>query len=265
MNTQNNQSMEEWVFDDVKNQLRGKQLNTDDIEYLEKFSLFNEQVFSLLSYSAAMMYLNPSLRYLVNLNEENTLKNPFFKILMTLEDTNYKIFIVSFANLFNLNSTKNDTFTIRTLLREIGIKRNGKVEFKKNSTVLFNQNDRNKALLERTLNFFDNKEHKKDIKSMVDLRNHIIAHPTTKDFDYNELPKKLNEYTEFLLFCIENLYIIMDLDQQIDFRTHYKEERYRWAFYFNTIKKYGSKITSNSFIDPMLDAYEISKKMTKDF
>jgi len=179
------ETINEVIHKQVSNNLSNLVLNTMEQEFILKFELFIEDSLSLASYGATLPYLNKALVYLLNKSEENAIQNPFIKIAMTLEDATFKAFILTFANLFNINNPKDDTFTIRSLFRSIGKIENGLVVIDSSMPSLIKNNFNTRQLCKNVLGFFDDKNNKNIIESYVNLRNHEVGHSTVKSVDYS--------------------------------------------------------------------------------
>ena len=255
-------TIDQIIEEQINIQFKEKSLTSNEMEYLKKFTLFIEEGLSLVSYAAAIRYINPSLVYLLNKNLKNALSNPFIKLFMTLEDSIYKVFILSFANLFLLNSPEKDTFSIRSLFSELAKKQNGKIVFSIKYPSILVKDDISRKSIESVYTFFEDKNNKQIFSKIIEIRNHIVAHPTTKGFNYSDLPTNLNQQIEFLILAIEKLHHVIGIKQYFDIGKFYKEEMYRWAFFYENVKKHGEKFLSDNFTNELLSAFEIGKSKT---
>jgi len=248
---------------DIFEQTCDKHLNEKEVEYLRKFALFLDEGLSLVRYAAAMRYMQPILLILLESNRENATNNPFFQILMTLEDTSYKSFILSFANFFLLINPKKDTFTIKSLHNELASKKNNNIFYSEEYDNLLVKSELSKKYLKYVFDFFENKRNKQNITTVVDMRNHIIAHMTIKNFEYDSLPEKLNDEIEFFIRVTENLHKIIGIKQLFNIRDYYKDEMMRWAFLYNNIKGYSDFLMSDKLTEKIVEAFNLGKSKTK--
>jgi hypothetical protein len=238
-------------------------LNKDEQEFTEKFSLLIKDCLSLARYGASLPYLSKSLELLLSKNEDNILLNPFFKIAMTMEDATFNAFILNFANLFNTNSPKEDTYTIRSLVRCIGKFKNGVIVINTNLPSLIKNNFKTRELCKNVLGFFDDKNNKSIIDSFANLRNHEIGHSTIKPVDYTLIESNLNHFIEFIFTTVEGLYDILDIQDRVLIRQVYEEDRDRWGFFLNNVILYSEVITSDDFTHKIVNAFNKAKSNTR--
>lgn len=260
---ENNELLEDVLRKNIFDQVKNRQINLTDFErdYLNKVSLFTYESLSLINYSAGLPYLSKTLKLLMGNNKENILKNPFFKILTTLENALFNQFILLFANLFTKKYVKEDTFSIRSLFRTIGKMNKGKIVIDSKLPNLIDNNDESKETLEKVLLFFDDDENSKTIDYYLELRNKVIAHPTINR-NFSGLGNKLNHFIIFLLELNDLLYKLLGLNQIIDFEKLYKDEVANWGFMFETVKKNVASITSDDLTNEIVSAYEEMKEKT---
>ncbi|MBN2797306.1 MAG: hypothetical protein JXR88_17980 [Clostridia bacterium] len=259
----NQDTIDEVINNQIKNSTSHLNLNDKEKDFLKKFALLVEDALTISSYGAALPYLHKSLISLISKNEDNALINPFIKIGMTMEDATFRSFIILFANLFNINSIKEDTFSIRTLFRSFSEYKNDLIVIDGTMPNILNNSFKLRELCKRVFRFFSEKSNIEIISNFVDMRNHGIGHSTIKAIDYTTIEKNLNHFFDFLIVIIEELYDILKIKVCIDIRKAYDEDRNRWGFYLSNINKYENKILSNEFTIELTKAYEIAKNKTK--
>ncbi len=251
--------------DDLKKyidiQIRDKKIKLTEYEekYLKKVSLFTYESVNFIKYSAAMRYFSNSLKILMEINQINALKNPFFQLLMTIEMALFNNFILSFSNLFTLLNPKEDTFSIFSLFKTIGKKEKKLIHIQEELPNLVKNNFKTREGLKRVYDFFENKENKEIIEIYRKLRVHIVAHHTTER-NYDKLEQRLNVFPKFVSEVNPLLYELLGLRQDIDFKKLYEKEIDIWAFYFGTIKIKGAYLLSDEITDKIIDAFEKMKE-----
>lgn len=156
----------------IDTQIKDKKIKLTEYEekYLKKVSLFTYESVNFIKYSAAMRYFSNSLKFLIEVNQTNALKNPFFQALMTLEMALFNNFILSFANLFTLLTPKEDTFSILSLFKTIGKKEQKLIKIKDKLPNLVKNNFKTREGLKRVYDFFENVENKEIIEIYRKLR-----------------------------------------------------------------------------------------------
>lgn len=259
-NIDNSKNIEEFIETLSLSNLKKNSLNDLEKEFISKIILFQRESLSLINYAASMPYLNNSLNLLVEKNQQNFLGNPFSRLLMTAEDAIFKTFIITFANLFNIQSVKKDTFSIRTIFKTIGDYDKGLIVITNLMPNLITNNHKTREAVKKVFNFLEDKNNKIIINGFDDIRDHDVAHATNKEKDYNVILTNLNSFIDFLCETLDDLYVILKFKNNIDFKKAYENEVDRWAFYFNNVKENADFLISNELTSKIKNAFDEGRK-----
>lgn len=256
----NSATDEEFIEKLNKSNLKNKTLNDYEKDFVNKIILFQRESLSLLSYASSMPYLNTSLNLLVKQNEKNFLNNPFSHLIMVAEDAIFKIFIVTFANLFNLRSVKKDTFSIYSIFKSIGDYDNGVIVITTLMPNLIKNNHKTREAVKKVFDFLGDKDNKKVINAFDDIRDHDVAHATVKEKDYKTILTNLNLFIDFLNETLNSLYQILNFKNSILFKEAYEKYVDKWAFFLNNVTYNSKFLTSDALTKKILDAFVEGKK-----